>query len=457
MGATLLGRLRGGVEALRGDGVAAVLARGSLGSFLVRLLAAGAAFGLQIFLTRLLGPDEFGRYVYVLSWVTFTSQIGVLGFDTASLRFVSALEARGQWSLLRGFLRRSLQVTIAASLLGALLLVTAAWVLRTRLDPRLFSVMLAASCLLPLVAILQVVVSQVNGLKKVVAGQGIQGLLRPAVTALVLACGAWLGWHERSAVAAMLASAAATAASIGAAGWLLRRLLHERLAGHAPAYDTHAWLRTAFPLLLITASQIILSQTDVLMIGAMRNTTDAGIYAVASQLASIVTFAIMAANAIVAPLIASLYAQGHRAELQRLLTMTSRGVLAYALPVVAGLLLLGRWVLSLYGPAFGAGYVSLLILSVGQLTIALCGSVGFLLTMTGHEQVATKVIGGSAALNVVLNLLLIPSLGLVGAAIATAIATAARSLILSIYVDRLLGLDATALGRGGQSSKGTRS
>ena len=80
---------------------------------------------------------------------------------------------------------------------------------------------------------------------------------------------------------------------------------------------------------------------------------------------------------------------------------------------------------------------------------------GFLLTMTGHEQVATKVIGGSALLNVVLNLVLIPRLGLTGAAIATTIATAMRSLVLSLYVRRLLGYDATAFGRPPKPIEGT--
>lgn len=440
----LRARFRQGANALRGEGLGARLVRGSVGSFTVRLLAAGAAFGLQLFLTRLLGPMEFGRYIYVLSWVTLASQLGVLGLDTASLRFVSALEAQERWGLLRGFLRRSTQVSaLLGTAIGAVLL-TAAWLLRGWLEPGLHGVIVAAGVLLPLTAVMQVVVSQLNGLRRVVAGQGIQGLVRPAVTAAVLVLGFGLGLHGATAVGAMLANAVGTLATVGL-GWVVLRRVLPRTVHSVPAeYETRLWLQTAVPLLLITAAQLILSQTDVLMLGAMRGTTEAGVYAVASQLATVITFAIMAANAIVAPMIAGLHAQGRRPELQRVLTLASRGVLAYAVPVTLGLAVAGEAILGLYGPAFRAGYVPLLILCVGQLAIAVCGSVGFLLTMTGHEQVATRVIGGSAVLNIVLNLALIPALGPAGAAIATTIATAARSLVLSVYVRRLLGYDATA-------------
>ncbi|MBK8006878.1 MAG: oligosaccharide flippase family protein, partial [Gemmatimonadetes bacterium] len=447
-------RVRQGATALRGQGLGATLVRGSVGSFMIRLAAAAAAFGLQLVMTRLLGPAEFGRYIYVLSWVNFAAQLGVLGLDTASLRFVAAFEARESWGLLRGFLRRSLQITLAASAVIGVTLLGVAWLLRGRLEAGLFDVILAAGVLLPLTAVLQVVVSQLNGLKWVVVGQGVQGLVRPLVTALALGVALLLG-ARAGAVGAVMAYSGGTLASLLVGAVLLRRFLPAAVHAAAPAYETEAWVRTAIPLLLITASQIILSQTDVIMLGAMRGTTDAGIYAVASQLATVITFAIMAANAYVAPTIAGLHAQGRRADLQRMLTLASRGVLAYAVPVVLGLVVLGAWVLGLYGAAFRAGHVPLLVLCVGQLTIALCGSVGFLLTMTGHEQVATKVIGGSALLNVVLNLALIPRLGLTGAAIATTIATAMRSLVLSLYVRRLLGYDATAFGRPPKPIEGT--
>jgi len=439
-------RVCSGATALKGNGVGVVLTRGAIGSFAVRVGVAGSAFALQLLLTRLLGPEEFGRYIYALSWIAFISQVGVLGFDTASLRFVSAHEANREWGPLRGFLRRSFQASVALSLALSVVMAGSVWLLRDRLPPGIGSPLAAAAFLLPLVAVLQVAVSQLQALRRVVVGQGVQGLLRPALIAMILVV-AVLGWGTRpTALSAITANVLATAVACGLGLVLLRRALPAAVRTAEAEYRTMAWIRTAVPLFLITAAQIILAQTDILMLGTMSGTTVAGVYAVASQLATLITFAIMAANTIVAPMIASLHAQRRAADLQRVLTLSARGVLVYAVPVAIGLVAAGRFMLGWFGPVFVDGYASLLLLSVGQLAIVVCGSVGFLLTMTGHEIVATRVIGMSALVNVALNAALIPKYGMAGAAVATSIATVMRSVVLSVHVRRLLGYDATALG-----------
>ncbi len=439
-------RLHLGAAALQGQGIGATLARRSASVFAVRVLVAVAAFGLQVFLTRLLGPEEFGRYIYAVSWILFISQIGVLGLDTASLRFVSAYEARGEWPALHGFVQRSIQVAAGVSFVLGGGMLGAVWLLGDRLAPGLVLPIIVASLLLPLLALLQLVVAQLQALRRVVLGQGLQGLLRPALIVVGLGGLVGLGWSGGTALAAIITNTVATFVTVALAWLALRRTLPEPVLSAAPVFVTGMWLRTAVPLFLITAAQLILTQTDILMLGAMVGTTRAGVYAVASQLSTIITFAIMSLNAILAPMIASLHAQGRRAELQRVLTLSSRGVFAFAVPTVLILAAAGSLILRAFGAGFDGAYIPLLILSGGQLTIALCGSVGFLLTMTGHERIATVVIGMTALTNVALNLLLIPRYGLVGAAVATSVATALRSLVLSVYVRRLLGFDATALG-----------
>ena len=62
-----------------------------------------------------------------------------------------------------------------------------------------------------------------------------------------------------------------------------------------------------------------------------------------------------------------------------------------------------------------------------------------LLNMTGHERDTALVVGMSAVANIALNLLLIPRLGLEGAAIATALGTLAWNVLLSYFVYKRLG------------------
>ena len=101
---------------------------------------------------------------------------------------------------------------------------------------------------------------------------------------------------------------------------------------------------------------------------------------------------------------------------------------------------------SIFGPEFLPAAPALAVLAIGQLVNAGSGSVGSLLTMTGHERDAAVGFGLSAVMNVALNVLLIPLWGPLGAAVATASSLIAWNVILSFAVYRRLRIDATALG-----------
>ena len=71
---------------------------------------------------------------------------------------------------------------------------------------------------------------------------------------------------------------------------------------------------------------------------------------------------------------------------------------------------------------------------------AAAGPVGYIMALSGHERVSAKVFGASAALNLVLNAIGIPVLGMEGAAIATAVTMAFWNVWLILEVRRRLGI-----------------
>ena len=106
-----------------------------------------------------------------------------------------------------------------------------------------------------------------------------------------------------------------------------------------------------------------------------------------------------------------------------------------------------QWLMGLFGPQFQSGAVALMILAVGQFIGTAVGSVGSLLSMTGHEpQLRWNVFIG-AVLGVGLGVLLIPDYGLIGAAIATSVAVASKNLLCVYQVNRLLGFNTLAIWR----------
>jgi O-antigen/teichoic acid export membrane protein len=158
-----------------------------------------------------------------------------------------------------------------------------------------------------------------------------------------------------------------------------------------------------------------------------------------------VVFGLVSANAVVAPLIARLHATGRHDELQHMTKLAAKGICLMTLPIALVLLIFGRQILELFGEGFSAGYPVLAILVCGQLVNALAGPVGYLMSMTGHQNKAAAIVGFSACLNLALNGLLIPLWGMLGAAIATALSTATWNILMLRFVQKELEIRCSAL------------
>jgi O-antigen/teichoic acid export membrane protein len=142
-----------------------------------------------------------------------------------------------------------------------------------------------------------------------------------------------------------------------------------------------------------------------------------------------------------------LYAQGDMKKLQRLVTASARVILLINLLITVGFIIWGKSFLNLaFGSAFKTGYTPLMILLVGQLINSGAGSVGLLLNMSGHERETARGMTIAAIINVVLNLLLIPRLGINGSAVATSISLIIWNVLLWWAVRKKLGINSLAFG-----------
>ena len=140
------------------------------------------------------------------------------------------------------------------------------------------------------------------------------------------------------------------------------------------------------------------------------------------------------------PRMAELNSQGRMDAVQELI----RGMLPWiAVPATIATLVLiagGPLLLPLFGEGFEAGWPVLILLAIAHLTLSINGPAGLLLTMTGHQDTAAKVFAVAAVANVILNALLIPWLGLIGAAVATLITTSAMSTYLALIARRTVSV-----------------
>jgi O-antigen/teichoic acid export membrane protein len=421
-----------------------LLARGAGGSFAVNVAGRLIAVGIQILLARYLGVDSYGIYVTVIAGVNVLYVALNLGLDASAVKFIPRYEALQQYGRIRGFISYSIRMVCIQSALAAVLAAGIIFVSGHKADHALFPALWAALALLPFKALLQLVSSLLRAFKCVVRSLVLTTVLQPLAFAAAIVLTVHIFGKQITSPSALALNAVVTALALIAGLLLLTRSRPDELRNAAPERSNREWLAVSLPLFLITAFQLILTNTDVLMVGALAGTTESGIYRAASQIGIMVSFGLNCANMILAPMISDLHTRHQKEQLQRLLKISSRAILVYSMSVLLFFILLGKWLLSLFSPEFVSGYPVLIILSTAYMVISSSGPVGFLMTMTGNHREAAWIIGGTAVLNVALNALLISSYGSIGAAVATAVAIATRSIVLSILVKRRLGVTAHA-------------
>lgn len=411
------------------------------GAFFVNIAGIAIAFALQVLLARMLGVESFGHYVYALTWITLCVLFGKFGLDVAALRFIPEYEVGGSWSLLRGFILRSKQAVLIVTSVIVLLVVMAVMILDAHIDVELRTVFIFAALLLPLNAYLIVLGSHLQGFNHVAAAQAPQVIVRPLLLAVALVITAMVIPMHGAGDVAMQLNVVTTLMAIGVMTYLCRAKLPPQVGTAEPEYRTLQWGRVALPLMGITSFTLILNQADVIMIGALLSTTDAGIYSAASRVAMMLTFGITLVNSVAAPMISLLYTQGRTVELQRMLNFVAWGSFAFATPLCLGVIIFRQEIMQMFGAEFVAGVDVLLILAGARWINAITGTAGYLMSMSGHERQAMRILGVSALLNVLMNLLLIPLFGIAGAASATLVTTVLWSVVMVIYGRKYVGVN----------------
>jgi O-antigen/teichoic acid export membrane protein len=449
----ILGRLKARLDArlARHGDLGAKLIKGFLGTGGIRLAHAAIGFATGILLARSLGASDYGTYTFVMAMVGFLTIPSELGIPGLAVREIAVANARKEWGVMRGFIARAHQGIAALSLvliaLGALGLL----VFGDRIDPVRRQCMWLALALVPLISLGALRAAMLRGLRKVLLGQLPEQVIRPAV--LLLAVVAILVF-ARDRMSPQVMVAAQIAATAVAFAWGLAVFVKHRpaqLAAAEPTYRTPAWIRSTIPFGLSAALLLVNGRTDILALGLFHPDSEVGIYRVAVQMALPVIFAQQAVNAIQAPHIAHLYAAGDMKRLQAMVTQSSRAVLAVASSAALFVVVFGEPLIRLlFGEEYVAAHEPLVILAIGQTINSATGSVASLLNMTGHERDTTRSILVAAIFNVTLNLLLTPSLGMVGAAIATAATLVVWNVVMWFAVRRRIGIYASPFMRRSQ-------
>lgn len=410
---------------------ASELVRGGLAALSMRVAAVLASLAASVILARSLGPEQYGIYAFVFSIISILSLPVKMGLPTLTLRETAQARATGQWGRLIGIWHWSSLLVLAASAIIIVAVVLALLLFPALLGNERQNALLFALPLIPFLTLSELGGAALRGLRHILLGLFPAGVLRPLLLAIVISLFLLFWPNDLTAGKAMhLHSAVACICCLTVLILLTKVRPFETRASRTPIFLHRSWLKSILPLTLVAGMQMISHNTDLIMLGIYRSDAEVGQYRVATSIATLGVFGLTAVNLVLQPRFAELFALKDHESLQRLTSLSSMLSLAFALPALMVVWVLGRGgIAQLYDPLYLAAYVPLIVLMCGQTVNALFGPVGNLLIMSGNE---TKILSGlsiATICNVILNFIFIPEYGTQGAAAATAISGS----LLNIY------------------------
>ncbi|WP_180941541.1 lipopolysaccharide biosynthesis protein [Sinorhizobium mexicanum] len=425
--------------------------RTALIAFAIRIFSAAIALVSQIVLARLMGEFEYGVFVFVWVLAVLFGNLSCLGLHSAVIRFLPEYQTADALAEIRGL------TTVARifALLSATALATVGgiglWFFADMIEHYYVVALYLALVALPMIALGDVMDGTARAHSWPLAAMSPTFIVRPLLI-LVFMVLATAGGFPNTAKTAMIAALAATYVTTLAQFLAMTRRLRRRYVRGPMKIELGPWLRLSVPIFLAEGFGFLLTNSDVVIVGLYLPPDDVAIYFAAAKTMALVHFVMFAVKAAAGPRFSEAMASGESRQLAEIATESAHWSFWPSLAMGGTVLVAGRFLLSLFGPAFTAGAPLMAILFAGILAKAFVGPVETLLTMTGRQKLCAMLYATALGVNIALNIVLIPAFGLIGAACATAGAMFFEAAILHLAARRAFAIPLPAFAGAGSGN-----
>jgi O-antigen/teichoic acid export membrane protein len=413
--------------------------------FLVRVANAMLALVSQVLLARWMGSFEFGIYIYVWTWVLMIGALSDMGLSSAARRFIPEYTELKALDHLRGFLsgsrRLAFAIATAIGAVGALgVTLVAPW-----LDNFVVIPLYLACVIIPIYGLVQVQAGIAQSYDWPNLALMPFYIIR-TLAMLALMGGAWLIGAPTDAMTALYISIVTIYAVTIGQLIVLDRRLHKKVPAGPKIYEPKVWLATSLPIFVVEGFYLLLTYVDILALEHFRSPTEVAAYYAGARLLAIVAFVYFAIAGATTHKFTAYHVAGDKERLASFFRETIKWTFWPSLAVCAGILVCGKPLLGLFGHGFESGYDVMFILAVGMLARAAVGPAECLLNMLGERKQCATIYALAFAINLTLCIVLIPPIGIEGAAAATSTALIVESICLYYVAKKRLGYHVFIMG-----------
>ncbi|MER7073558.1 lipopolysaccharide biosynthesis protein [Terrabacter sp. NPDC000476] len=423
------------------------IARGGTANLVGAAVTGVAQFALTVVVTRLLSQAEAGVFFSTTSLFLLAVVVGNLGSNVGLVYFLSRCRALGRTDLVGAYLSAALRPVVVVSVLLAVgLFVSAPELARITVPDQAelgSTVLRVLSLFIPLASLENVTLAGTRGLGTMRPNMLVALVGRPVLQLLLVALALVLGLHVAAVSAGW--SVAYLATGVAAIAWLRRlaRAARHDATGTAatapPAGDAQDepdahrvgrqfWAFSS-PRALTSILQIAMQRLDIVLVGALAGAGAAAVYTAATRFVVVGQTLGTALGNASDPRIAEGMARDDRTDVSRIYQTSTAWLVTLTWPMFLMLVVYRDSMLAVFGSGYTSAQSTLVVLSLAMLLSTLCGTVDSIIMMAGHTSwnLANAVV--AAAVMFGLDVLLIPTWGVFGAAVGWASAIVVRNVV----------------------------
>jgi O-antigen/teichoic acid export membrane protein len=423
---------------------------GSIGKYLISgsawvltgRLAKGAFVAVgNAFLARLLLPEGYGTFLLVFSLVSSAAVFGTLGLNLTATRLIAVSVSTDQAKKAGGVVVTVLRLGALSSLIVAGVLASGVgrWIGEEVFDfPLAAAAFRFAAIWVAVFVFRNIVVGIFRGFRDMLRATLFDGTITRLTTALFFGT-VWVFWGALHLTQALVLAVLAESLSLLFAFVALWARARDLLGGrHLTLKEV---LPITLPIALSDSLSTVLASVSLWVLGAARSAEEVALYGSALQLIILVGLPLKIVNAVVPPLIASLYAQEERKRLEETLrTVATVGGFPAFIALLAFIVFGGTILGLFYGDFYRQAAPILLVLSLGQVVNVWAGSCGMALMMTGHQTSVLRILTLKGFFLVMASLLVVQDHGAMGIAVVSAIGLVLQNSLMLVAAKRKIGV-----------------
>lgn len=407
-----------------------------------------AALALTVVVARGLGTYGTGQFFQVVGVFTIAVQILNLGTTSGIVRFTAEQDARGMRGQLTRTLRIALVPVLVASATVSIVGYFFADIIASVLTPSedaagLADLLQLVAPFVVIAAVLGVLQTGVRMTRGIAYFSALQDVLLPASRLGLVALAVWVGAGVNGVLLGWAGSLPFwLIVTVGLLVGPLRTARNLRKASRVEPYlSARRFWAFSWARAVGAALEVGLSWSDVLIVAAILSPAEAGVYAVATRAVRAGQVVDRAMRLSASPTIAKLLSVGDVQAATRLHTSVARAMILCTWPFYLTLATMGPAVMLFFGNGFAQGSVVLAMLAIVMLVASAAGILQSVLLMGGRSswQMVNKAL--ALGLSVFLNLILVPRMGIAGAALSWAIVVAIDNGIAAYLVHRRMGIN----------------